>query len=115
MAGLGFTASGLLLCLACAKELSPPETVGIATALVNGGGFLGAAVLQIVLGAVLDSFWEGATVAGVRFYTLPAYLSAFTLCLAITGGTCLAAHFIREAGLPRTAPAETAGTSGYKK
>ena len=115
MAGLGSTAAGLLLCLACAKELSPPETVGIATALVNGGGFVGAAVLQIILGAVLDSRWEGAMVAGVRFYPLPAYLSAFTLCLAIMGGTCLAALFIREAGLPRTAPAETTGTSGYKK
>jgi len=115
MAGLGFSAAGLLLCLACAKELSPPETTGIATALVNGGGFFGAAVLQIVLGLVLDSRWEGAMVAGARVYPLAAYLKAFSLCLAIMVGTCLAALFIREAGLPRIAPAEAIGNSGYKK
>lgn len=115
MAGLGFTAAGLLLCLACAKELSPPETMGISTALVNGGGFFGAAVLQIVLGAVLDSRWEGAMVAGARVYPLAAYLKAFSLCLVIMTGTCLAAFFIREAGVLRTAPAEAIGTSGYKK
>lgn len=115
MAGLGFTAAGLLLCLACAKELSPPETMGISTALVNGGGFLGAAVLQIVLGAVLDSRWEGAMVAGARVYPLAAYLKAFSLCLVIMTGTCLAAFFIREAGVLRTTPAEAIGTSGYKK
>ena len=115
MAGLGFTAAGLLLCLACAKELSPPETMGISTALVNGGGFIGAAVLQIVLGAVLDSRWEGAMVAGARVYPLAAYLKAFSLCLVIMTGTCLAAFFIREAGVLRTTPAEAIGTSGYKK
>ncbi|MBI3007137.1 MAG: MFS transporter [candidate division NC10 bacterium] len=115
MAGLGFTAAGLLLCLACAKELSPPETMGIWTALVNGGGFFGAAVLQIVLGAVLDSRWEGAMVAGARVYPLAAYLKAFSLCLVIMTGTCLAAFFIREAGVLRTTPAEAIGTSGYKK
>ena len=115
MAGLGFTAAGLLLCLACAKELSPPETMGISTALVNGGGFFGAAVLQIVLGAVLDSRWEGAMIAGARVYPLAAYLKAFSLCLVIMTGTCLAAFFIREAGVLRTTPAEAIGTSGYKK
>lgn len=115
MAGLGFTSAGLLLCLACAKELSPPETTGIATALVNGGGFFGAAVLQIVLGAMLDSRWEGALVAGARLYPLAAYLRAFSLCLVIMVGTSLAAFFIREATVLRTTPAETGGTSGYKK
>ncbi|MGH7407536.1 MAG: MFS transporter [Candidatus Methylomirabilales bacterium] len=115
MAGLGFTAAGLLLCLACARDLSSPETMGVATALVNGGGFFGAAVLQIVLGAILDSRWEGAMVAGARVYPLAAYLKAFSLCLIIMLGTCLAAFFIREAGILRTAPAEAAGTPGYKK
>jgi MFS family permease len=115
MAGLGFTAAGLLLCLACARDLSSPETMGIATALVNGGGFFGAAVLQIVLGVILDSRWEGAMVAGARVYPLTAYLTAFSLCLIIMLGTCLAAFYIRETGILRTAPAEAAGTPGYKK
>jgi MFS family permease len=115
MAGLGLTSAGLLLCLACAKELSPPETTGVATGLVNGGGFFGAAVLQIVLGAVLDSGWEGAMIAGARVYPLAAYLKAFSLCLVIMVGTCLAAFSIREAGALRTSPGEPAGTPGYKK
>jgi len=89
--------------------------MGIATALVNGGGFFGAAVLQIVLGVILDSRWEGAMVAGARVYPLTAYLTAFSLCLIIMLGTCLAAFHIREAGILRTAPAEAAGTPGYKK
>ncbi len=51
----GVFGSSLLLCLSCVKE-QQPERVGVAIAAVNAGGFLGAAVLQILLGFVLDFY-----------------------------------------------------------
>jgi sugar phosphate permease len=46
--------SGVLLAWAVAKELNPPELSGTATSLVNTGGFLGTALLQPAVGALLD-------------------------------------------------------------
>ncbi|MFQ5961398.1 MAG: MFS transporter, partial [Candidatus Methylomirabilales bacterium] len=63
----GFFASSLLLCLSCVKE-QQPERVGVAIAVVNTGGFLGAAVLQVLLGFVLDLYWQGAMQEGARLY-----------------------------------------------
>jgi MFS family permease len=51
---VGLTAAGLTISWACAKEVNLPQYSGMATALVNTGCFLGPALLQPVLGWVLD-------------------------------------------------------------
>jgi MFS family permease len=50
----GVAAAGMTLSWACAKEVNAPQYAGIATGVVNMGIFLGPAVLQPVVGWVLD-------------------------------------------------------------
>jgi sugar phosphate permease len=62
----GMAAAGFTLTWASAKELNRPASAGMATSLVNTGVFLGVAVLQPVVGWILDrsTGGAGAPVAG---------------------------------------------------
>jgi len=51
---------------------------------VNTGGFLGSAILQVLLGKILDMKWDSTLVNGVRFYSLSAYRTAFLVCFFTT-------------------------------
>ncbi len=53
---------------------------GLPSDVYNPYGFLGAAVTQGPLGAVLDSGWAGLMAGGARVYPLAAYRRAFGAC-----------------------------------
>lgn len=93
---MGFTASGFTLAWASTKEVNPPALSGMATSVVNTGSFIGAGVLQPLVGWVMDQQWEGHTLAGARVYTSECYQSGlgamFGFALLGLAGTC----FIRE-------------------
>jgi MFS family permease len=95
---MGAVGGAYVLTWPLGREVNPPHLAGIAVAVVNLGGFLGAALTQGPLGAVLDSRWAGATVDGARAYPLEAYRVAFGLCalamLAALGFSLL----LRETG-----------------
>jgi hypothetical protein len=57
---MGISISGSTLVWACAKEVNPPAYSGTSTSVVNTGGFLGPALLQPVVGLVLDLSSGGA-------------------------------------------------------
>ncbi len=78
------------------REVNPPHLAGVAVAVVNLVGFLGAALTQGPLGAVLDSRWAGAIVAGARVYPLEAYRGAFGLCALFVLASSLMTLFLRE-------------------
>ena len=78
------------------REVNPPVLAGIAVAVVNLGGFLGAAVTQGPIGAVLDARWDGVMAAGARVYPLEAYRAAFVICAAFTLAGALMALASRE-------------------
>jgi MFS family permease len=77
---MGAVGGAFVLTWPLGREVNPPHLAGIAVAVVNLGGFLGAALTQGPLGAVLDSRWAGLTLDGARVYPLEAYRVAFTLC-----------------------------------
>ena len=81
------------------------ERVGVALAVVNTGGFLGAAVLQVLLGFVLDFHWQDAMREGARLYPPHAFAWAFRICLLLVGAALVSIALIREgpAGLPSQA------------
>ena len=81
---MGLAGSAFVLVWPIGREVNPPHLDGIAVAVVNLGGFLGAAVTQGPIGAVLDARWSGALVDGARRYPLEAYRDAFTICAALT-------------------------------
>jgi sugar phosphate permease len=57
---MGVSISGSTLVWSCAKEVNPPAFSGTSTSVVNTGGFLGPALLQPVVGLVLDLSSQGA-------------------------------------------------------
>jgi len=63
---------------------------------VNLGGFLGAALTQGPLGAVLDARWTGLTLDGARVYPLEAYRGAFGLCALFVLAALVTTFFFRE-------------------
>lgn len=77
---MGVVGGAFVLTWPLGREVNPPHLAGIAVAVVNLGGFLGAALTQGPLGAVLDSHWAGLTLSGARVYPLEAYRVAFSLC-----------------------------------
>ena len=50
--------------------------------LVNIGPFLMAALLQVIVGLVLDWGWDGTMIEGVRLYSLAAYRTGLAIILA---------------------------------
>ena len=58
---IGLAAAGLTISWACAKEVNLPQYSGMATALVNTGCFLGPALIQPLVGGVLD--WHRSAAA----------------------------------------------------
>ncbi|MFC2008858.1 MFS transporter [Chloroflexota bacterium] len=77
-ASCGFT----ILALACVKEVVPRSIAGMSMGLVNIGPFLMAAVLQVIVGLVLDWQWDGSMADGVRVYGLPAYRAGMATIVA---------------------------------
>ena len=93
---LGFGAGAFVLTFAGAKEVVAPAVAGMAIALVNTGAFLGAALLQPLLGWVMDSTWSGAVANGVRVYGAADYRAGFGPMLAGAALAVLASLFFRE-------------------
>jgi sugar phosphate permease len=94
--GMGATGGAFVLTWPIGREVNPPHLAGIAVAVVNLGGFLGAALTQAPLGAVLDARWAGAMVEGARSYPVDAYRATFTACAAFVLGAALLSLLLRE-------------------
>ena len=70
---MGLTTAGFSLTWACAKEVNPPLLSGMSTSVANIGGFLAGALLQPLVGWLMDLAWKGEMLAGVRIYDLAAW------------------------------------------
>lgn len=94
--GMGLFGACFVLVWPIGRDVNPPRLAGVAVAVVNFGGFLGAAVSQGPLGALLDAGWEGVLSDGARVYPLHAYRAAFVICAACVAASCLASLFFTE-------------------
>ena len=65
---MGMVGAAFVLTWPLGREVNPPDLAGIAVATVNLGGFVGAALTQGPLGALLDARWAGEVV-GARAST----------------------------------------------
>jgi MFS family permease len=93
---MGIFSAAFVLTWPIGREVNPPHLAGVAVAVVNLGGFLGAALTQAPLGALLDARWTGAMVAGARAYPIDAYRSAFAACAGFVAVAALLSFFVRE-------------------
>ena len=86
---MGIAGSIPAMCLTISKELNPPAYTGISTSITNMAGFIGSAVLPIIVGALLDHFrplYSGAAL----------YARAFIPLLVIAVIALAMLPFIRE-------------------
>jgi len=93
---MGLVGSAFVLTWPIGREVNPPALAGSAVAVVNLGGFVGAALTQGPIGAVLDARWAGAMAGGARVYPADAYRAAFLVCVAFLLAAVLLGLLVKE-------------------
>jgi MFS family permease len=93
---MGVAGGSFVLTWPLGREVNPPHLAGIAVAVANLGGFLGAALTQGPLGALLDSGWTGVVAGGARVYPLEAYRRVFVACTLFALAASLITLLLRE-------------------
>ena len=93
---LGLATAGFSLTWACAKEVNPPMLSGMSTSVTNMGSFAAAALLQPLVGWVMDQGWHGEMVGGARIYDLAAWRGALSVIVACALGGALCSWWIVE-------------------
>lgn len=93
---MGLVAAGFTLAWASTKEVNPPALSGMATSVVNTGSFIGAGLLQPLVGWIMDRQWAGLTAQGVRIYSPEDYQAGLSAMLALALIGLIGACFIRE-------------------
>ncbi len=93
---MGIFSAAFVLTWPIGREVNPPRLAAVAVAVVNLGGFLGAAITQAPLGALLDARWAGAVVGGARAYPVAAYRATFSACAAFVFAAALSSFLVRE-------------------
>ncbi len=93
---LGFFVSGFILPYTTVRESNPEHVMGMALAFTNTGGFGAIAVLQVVVGFVLDRFSAASTGNGMPVYPAQAYHAAFALLIALQAIAIVAYAMVRE-------------------
>ncbi len=95
---IGFASGCMIIGFAFAKESVPGRLGGTASGIANMGVMVGPMLLQPAVGIVLDRFWDGALVDGVRVYGVEAYRYGFALMLVWVVIGIVALALARETG-----------------
>ncbi len=95
---MGLATAGFTLSWASAKEVNPPQLSGMATSVVNVGIFLGPAILQPMVGWIMERTWDGRMEAGVRIYSASDWRNGIMLLTASAVAGWIAMLFVRETG-----------------
>ena len=93
---MGVSSIGSALGNAVMKELNPPEAVGTAIGLLNGGCYIVVAIISTMAGLVMDHYWAGATHLGARLYPKEAYAAIFHIALALAAVAITVSLFLKE-------------------
>lgn len=94
---LGFFVTGYTITLAVAKEVNPRALSGRATGVVNTAPFLGGALLQPLVGLVMDCAAAGpVSNAGIRSYGAGDYRLGFAVLSIFLAVGLLGAMRVRE-------------------
>lgn len=92
----GLGASSMVLCFAVGRENTPLWAAGATIGIINGFVVGSGAVLQPLLGWLLDNAWDGTLVEGARIYGRGDYESAFLILPVIGVAGILIALSVRE-------------------
>jgi MFS family permease len=93
---VGASSAGMVITYALAREISPPRVSGAATGFNNMMTVGSGALMQPLIGWLLDRYWDGTEVDGVRAYshgTYDAALVTLPICAAVA---FVLVWFVRE-------------------
>jgi MFS family permease len=92
----GIAGSSMVVTYAAAREWNRPADSGAVYGFVNTATVGSGAVLQPLLGYLLDRAWTGEVAGGARVYSLAAYEQAMLVLPAVGLAGFLAALLLRE-------------------
>jgi sugar phosphate permease len=95
-AAIGFASGGLIIGFAHSREANHPGAAGAVGGVVNMGPIGFAAILQPLLGGILDAHWGGLLVNGARVYDAEAYSAAFLWLFLCSAVSVAAVYFTRD-------------------
>lgn len=95
-AAIGFTSGGVIVGFAFAREANHPGASGAVGGVVNMSVLGTAAIMQPVLGMILDRHWGGVLEASARVYDSNAYTSAFIWFFICTAASILMVALTKE-------------------
>lgn len=93
---LGAGGSAMTVCFGSVKELNHPGYSSTALGLMNMCVVGSGAVMQPLIGWMLDLHWDGELLEGARVYSADAYRFAFHSLLVINAVALVTAFFLRE-------------------
>ncbi len=93
---IGVVSGAMVICIALARELAPSEISGATIGFVNMANVGAGALLQPLVGLLLDLNWDGAAIDGARVYSGEAYAVAFIVLPCCAAGALLAAVRVPE-------------------
>lgn len=115
-AAMGVSTAGFTLTWACAKEVSQPTLSGMATSVANMGAFLCAAILQPLVGWVMDQLWQGTVnAAGVRIYDPQTFRWGLSLVALLAWSGAAYVWKIQETGCRNIWQANKGSSNGNKR
>jgi MFS family permease len=96
MIGIGYLGRHMTITYGIARDLTPPSVHGSVSGLVNGINVASGAVLQPLIGILLDAVWTGEMAGGVRVYQAADYRLAFISLLLWALMGFIGSLFLRE-------------------
>lgn len=94
---VGIFCGAEMICFTGAVAGATPRTSGLTLGFVNTMNMLAGALLQQIIGRLLDMQWSGAVDAsGIRFYTAEQYVWALVVLPAILLGCVVLSLFLKK-------------------
>jgi len=94
----GFGSASMVLCFAVTRESNPEWASGVAIGIVNCFVVGSGAIMQPIVGWMLDLAWDGTLVEGARIYSVAAYETAFSILPITCGAGIIAAWLVGKTG-----------------
>ncbi|MBT3358365.1 MAG: MFS transporter [Rhodospirillales bacterium] len=93
---MGATSAASIVGFAAVREHAPSAVSGVTVACVNTFLISSGAIMQPVAGWILDLYWDGTLIEGVRVYGLDVWMLAFAPFVAFCTVGLAGSLFIRE-------------------